>query len=67
MKTPLVTVLFARQDSIYKTMPYVDVYDIQRDAMTFDGATPIVAPTPPCRAWGQLSHMAKPRVADELG
>jgi hypothetical protein len=61
MKT--VAVLFARQDSIYKSMPGCDVYDIDRDARTWQGGAPIVA-HPPCRAWGQLSHMAKPR-ADE--
>lgn len=55
-----VAVLFARADSIYKTMPECDVYDIERDAMTFQGGMPIVA-HPPCRAWGRLAHMAKPR------
>lgn len=55
-----VAVLFARKDSIYKTMPDCDVYDIDRDARKWPGGTPIVA-HPPCRAWGGLKHMAKPR------
>lgn len=55
-----VAVLFARADSIYKTMPGVDVYDIERDARTWPGGCPVVA-HPPCRAWGRLSHMANPR------
>lgn len=55
-----VAVLFARADSIYKTLPGCDVYDIKRDARTWPGGCPVVA-HPPCRAWGQLSHMAKPR------
>ena len=55
----IVTVLFARSDSIYKTLPGVDVYDAQRNALNFPGGTPVIA-HPPCRAWGQLSHMAKP-------
>lgn len=55
-----VTVLFARRDSHYKSMPGIDVYDIDRDARTFPGGTPVVA-HPPCRAWGMLAHMAKPR------
>lgn len=55
-----VAVLFARKDSIYKTLDGVDVYDIDRDARTFTGGMPIVA-HPPCRAWGELRHMAKPR------
>ena len=55
-----VAVLFARADSIYKTLPGCDVYDIDRDARTWPGGCPVVA-HPPCRAWGVLSHMANPR------
>lgn len=58
-----VAVLFARADSVYKTLPGCEVYDMERDARTYDGPWPVVA-HPPCRAWGRLSHMAKPR-ADE--
>jgi hypothetical protein len=55
-----IAVLFARKDSIYKTMPNVDVYDAERDARTFQGGMPGIY-HPPCRAWGSLSHFAKPR------
>jgi hypothetical protein len=54
-----VSVLFARQDSIYKILN-VDVWDIERDARLWPGGNSVVC-HPPCRAWGQLSHMAKPR------
>lgn len=54
-----VAVLFARKDSIYKQFNNCDVYDIYRDARNFQGGIPIIA-HPPCRAWGQLSHLAKP-------
>ncbi|MGZ8181418.1 MAG: hypothetical protein ACXWT1_05635 [Methylobacter sp.] len=56
----LVSVLFARIDSNYKSINGCDVWDIQRDATQWPGGTPVVA-HPPCRAWGQLSHFAKPR------
>ena len=55
-----VAVLFARHDSIYKTMPECDVYDSERDARTYDGPWPVVA-HPPCRAWGAFAMFAKPR------
>lgn len=38
-----IAVLFARKDSVYKTMPECDVYDIDRDARTYDGPWPVVA------------------------
>lgn len=55
-----VAILFAREDSVYKTLPGCDVYDSMRDALTFTGGMPVVA-HPPCRAWGRLRHFAKPR------
>jgi hypothetical protein len=55
-----VAVLFARADSVYKTLQGTDVYDAGRDARTWQGGAPVVA-HPPCRAWGRLRHMAKPR------
>lgn len=55
-----VAVLFARSDSIYKTLPGCDVWDIERDAMNWPGGCPVVA-HPPCRAWGRLRHFARPR------
>lgn len=55
-----VAVLFARADSNYKALPGVDVYDMERDARTYDGPHPVVA-HPPCRAWGRLRHLANPR------
>lgn len=59
-----VAVLFARKDSIYKTLPGTDVYDIERDALTWPGGCPVVA-HPPCRAWASLRHCAKPRPGEK--
>ena len=55
-----VAVLFARSDSVYKSNPLCDVYDIDRDARNFGGGSSIVA-HPPCRAWGRLRKFAQPR------
>jgi hypothetical protein len=53
-----VAVLFARPDSIYKTLPGCDVYDVGRDALAWLGGSPVVA-HPPCRLWGRLRHFAR--------
>lgn len=55
----MIAVLFARKDSIYKTLPACDVYDADRDARTFRGGRPVVA-HPPCRSWGRLHRFANP-------
>ena len=59
-----VAVLFASEDSAYKTLAGCDVYDIERDALTWPGGCPVVA-HPPCRAWGQLRYWAKPRPGEK--
>lgn len=55
----MIAVLFARSDSIYKSLPNCDVFDKDRNALNFKGGFSIVA-HPPCRAWGQLRHFANP-------
>lgn len=63
MKT--IAVLFARADSVYKTLPGCDVWDIERDARQWPGGGPVVA-HPPCRAWGRLRAFANPRKGERL-
>ncbi|KAB8057214.1 hypothetical protein GCN74_21815 [Janthinobacterium sp. FT14W] len=41
-------------------MPAVDAWDAERDARAWPGGVPVVA-HPPCRSWGTLRHLAKPR------
>jgi len=50
--------LFVRKDSAYKKRKGWDVYDADRDALSFNEAAQPVVCHPPCRAWGKLSHMA---------
>jgi len=55
---PTVAVLFARQDSHYKALAGVDVWDEARDARRWPGGAPLVA-HPPCRLWAKLRQFAK--------
>ena len=55
-----IAVLFARSDSIYKNIYGLNVFDINRDARNFAGPNVVIA-HPPCRGWGRLRHLAKPR------
>jgi hypothetical protein len=56
----MIAVLCAARNSIYKTMPDVEVYDIDRDVRSFAGGMPVIA-HPPCRAWSAYCrHQAKP-------
>jgi len=60
----IVSALFVRRDSVYKSLPDVDAWDIDRDARNWPGGTPIVA-HPPCAQWGTLSHMARHNPAEK--
>jgi hypothetical protein len=58
---PVVSALFVRSDSVYKTLPGVDAWDSKRDATRWLGGNPCVC-HPPCRGWGRLrqfSHASK--------
>lgn len=59
----MVAILFARRDSIYKLFTDCDVYDIDRNALTWPGGCPVVA-HPPCRSWGRLRAFAKPALGE---
>jgi hypothetical protein len=54
-----VAALFVRAENHYADLG-CDCYDFHRDALTWQGGCPGIF-HPPCRGWGQLSHMAKPR------
>lgn len=57
-----VAVLFVCRSGPYSALG-CDVYDLARDARSYRGDGPVVA-HPPCRAWGRLSHFAKPRTGE---
>lgn len=61
-----VAALFVRADSVYKTLPGVDCYDITRDARTFAGGMPVVA-HPPCSRWCRLAGLVEARWGHKRG
>lgn len=54
-----VAALFVRSDTVYRSLG-ADCWDAGRDARCYLGPGPVVA-HPPCRAWGRLRKLAKPR------
>jgi hypothetical protein len=54
----MVSILFAASPSVYDELDGCEVYNKERDAMTFPGGMPIVA-HPPCAQWGRLRYFAK--------
>ena len=59
----MITVLFTQKYSIYEKLN-CDCYDINRDALSFKGTNSVIA-HPPCRAWGKLKGVAKPRPGEK--
>lgn len=55
-----VAVLFARADSVYKTLPGCDVWDADRDARNWPGGAPVVA-HPPCKRWSMINGVVLSR------
>lgn len=55
----MIAALYVRKNSIYKSIPDVDCFDLARDALNFDFSCSVIA-HPPCRGWGRLRHFARP-------
>ena len=53
----MVSVLFAAKTSIYKTIPGLDVWDEERNALNWPGGNRGIF-HPPCRLWSMLSHLS---------
>lgn len=58
MTTQTVAALCVRRDSIYKSIPNIDAWDIDRDAYQWPGGCPVVA-HPPCAQWSMMRGFAK--------
>ena len=49
-----VAALFVQTDGCYSHLPWVDLWDVRRDARGYPGPLPVVA-HPPCQLWGSLA------------
>lgn len=55
---PHVAALYVMADGVYSDRPGVDVWDISRDARTYQGPYPVIA-HPPCGPWGNFHQQCK--------
>lgn len=53
----MISVLCVNKDSIYKSIPGVDAWDLERDAYKFNGTNPVITHAP-CQQWSRLKHFA---------
>jgi hypothetical protein len=54
----MITVLYCRRDSIYKTIPGLDCWDVDRNARMYQGPNAVIA-HPPCATWSRMRAMSK--------
>lgn len=55
----MISVLFASKTSVYKTIPGLDVWDLDRNALNWPGGNPGIF-HPPCRLWSRwMRHFSK--------
>ena len=59
----MISVLFARSDSVYKTLLNVDVWDAERNALNYRESNVVIV-HPPCRGWGRLRKFSKSTPAE---
>lgn len=57
MTVRTIAALFVRHDSVYKQLPGVDCWDIERDARKWRGGVPCIV-HPMCRGWGRLRQFS---------
>lgn len=53
----MISVLCAKKNSVYKTIPGVDVWDQERDAYFFTGSNPVITHAP-CAQWSRMKAFA---------
>ena len=53
----MITVLCAKKNSVYKTIPGIDVWDEERDAYFFTGSNPVITHAP-CAQWSRMKAFA---------
>lgn len=56
----MISVLCAKKNSVYKTIPGVDVWDHERDAYFFTGSNPVITHAP-CAQWSRMKAFANDR------
>lgn len=60
----MITVLCAKKNSLYKTIPGIDVWDEDRDAYFFTGSNPVITHAP-CAQWSHMKAWANANVSEK--
>jgi hypothetical protein len=60
----MISVLCALPNSVYKNIPGLDVWDVQRDAYYFTGSNPVIV-HPPCAQWSRMRAFSKPNESEK--
>lgn len=60
----MISVLCANPDSVYKTLPGLDVWDKERNAYNFTGKNPVITHAP-CQQWSRMRNFSKPDQAEK--
>jgi len=55
----MITILCAKKNSLYKTIPGLDVWDEDRDAYFFTGSNPVITHAP-CAQWSRMNAFSNP-------
>lgn len=61
----MIPILFCESNSVYKTIPGADVFDAERNALTWKGNSPGVF-HPPCRLWSRLRSFSTADLSEKF-
>lgn len=62
----MIAALYVQRGGVYWNLPNVDPWDEERDAMKYNGTSPVVA-HPPCNRWCKMAPVNQKRYGHRIG